>query len=80
MRTITVEEAKARLSELLEAALQGEELVITGDGGAYRVVVTPVPASLPGRSRVPDLHPGAVAWMSEDFNAPLPDTFWLGDA
>jgi prevent-host-death family protein len=79
MRTITVEEAKARLSELLEAALQGEELVITGDGGAYRVIVTPVPAPPRAGHRIAGLGKGTV-WMSEDFNAPLPDAFWLGDA
>jgi hypothetical protein len=28
--------------------------------------------------RVPGLHTGEV-WMSEDFNEPLPDSFWFGD-
>ncbi|MFQ4135419.1 DUF2281 domain-containing protein [Nodosilinea sp. PGN35] len=28
--------------------------------------------------RIPGLHEGQV-WMSEDFNDPLPDSFWLGD-
>ena len=28
--------------------------------------------------RVADLHQGQV-WMSEDFNDPLPDDFWLGE-
>jgi hypothetical protein len=28
--------------------------------------------------RVAELHPGAIE-MSEDFDAPLPDTFWLGE-
>jgi hypothetical protein len=28
--------------------------------------------------RMPGLHLGQV-WMSEDFNEPLPDEFWLGD-
>jgi hypothetical protein len=27
--------------------------------------------------RIPDLHPGA--WVSDDFNDPLPDEFWLGE-
>ncbi len=26
--------------------------------------------------RTPGLHPGG--WISEDFDAPLPDEFWLG--
>lgn len=29
-------------------------------------------------SRTPGLHVGQV-WMSEDFNEPLPDAFWLDD-
>lgn len=28
--------------------------------------------------RVADLHQGQV-WISEDFNDPLPDDFWLGE-
>ena len=32
----------------------------------------------PGQQRVPDLNRGEV-WMSEDFNEPLPDEFWLGE-
>jgi len=27
--------------------------------------------------RVLGLHPGSI-WTSDDFNAPLPDEFWLG--
>jgi Protein of unknown function (DUF2281) len=30
------------------------------------------------KPRVLDLHKGQV-WMSEDFDEPLPDEFWLGD-
>lgn len=28
--------------------------------------------------RIAGLHHGEI-WMSEDFNEPLPDEFWLGD-
>jgi hypothetical protein len=33
----------------------------------------------PGQQRVLGLHQG-MGWMSEDFNEPLPDAFWLGEA
>jgi len=33
----------------------------------------------PGQQRVLGLHQGR-GWMSEDFNEPLPDAFWLGEA
>jgi hypothetical protein len=29
-------------------------------------------------TRTPGLHQGEI-WMSEDFNEPLPDEFWLGE-
>jgi hypothetical protein len=28
--------------------------------------------------RIPGLHQGEI-WISDDFNDPLPDTFWLGE-
>lgn len=31
-----------------------------------------------GFQRVAGLHDGQI-WMSDDFNEPLPDEFWLGD-
>ncbi len=41
---------------------------------------TSVEAALPpGQQRVLGLHQG-MGWMSEDFNEPLPDAFWLGEA
>lgn len=30
------------------------------------------------QQRVPDLNRGEI-WMSEDFNDPLPDEFWMGE-
>jgi hypothetical protein len=29
--------------------------------------------------RIPGLHEGQI-WMSDDFNDPLPDEFWLGES
>jgi antitoxin (DNA-binding transcriptional repressor) of toxin-antitoxin stability system len=73
-KTVDVEEAKERLPELLSLALEGNEVIISeGDRPVARLV--PIPST--GRKRVMGLHRG-VAWMSEDFDAPLPDEFWLG--
>lgn len=36
------------------------------------------PAPTPPATRTPDLHAGQT-WVSEDFDAPLPDSFWLGE-
>jgi antitoxin (DNA-binding transcriptional repressor) of toxin-antitoxin stability system len=73
-KTVDVEEAKTRLPELLSLALEGNEVIISeGDKPVARLV--PIPST--GRKRVMGLHRGA-AWMSEDFDEPLPDEFWLG--
>lgn len=37
----------------------------------------PEPTAKPGK-RIFDLHPGAIV-MSDDFDAELPDSFWLGE-
>ncbi len=36
------------------------------------------PSQQLGFQRVAGLHEGQI-WMSDDFNEPLPDEFWLGD-
>lgn len=32
------------------------------------------------KKRIPGLHRGNAYWMADDFDAPLPDEFWLGEA
>lgn len=72
--TVDVKEAKERLPELLSLALEGNEVIIAeGDKPLARLV----PVTTPARGRVAGLHRGA-AWVSEDFDAPLPDEFWSG--
>jgi antitoxin (DNA-binding transcriptional repressor) of toxin-antitoxin stability system len=72
--TVDVEEAKERLPELVSLALEGNEVILSeGDRPVARLV--PIPS--PVRERVMGLHRG-VAWMSDDFDEPLPDEFWLG--
>ncbi len=69
MSTVTIEEAQARLPELIEQLNSGGEILITRDQ-------TPV-AKLTGRPAVnqPPRQPGTLAgtvvYMAPDFNAPL---------
>lgn len=68
MQTITVAEAADKLSDLIDAALRGEEIVITkGD----KSVVKLTPTTLV-KHRQPGSAKGMV-WMSDDFNEPLED-------
>jgi len=75
-QTVDVHEAQKRLLELLGAVTGGSEVMLTiGDKPIARLVpITPAP-----RLRVVGLHAGAI-WTSEDFDEPLPDALWLGDA
>lgn len=71
-KTIEVQEAEANLKELLDLVREGTEVVLM-DGDKPLARVAPVRTG----KRTPDLHPGG--WISEDFDAPLPDEFWLGE-
>lgn len=71
----TVDAASAQLQELLDAALRGEEvLVTTKDGDSGRVLqltVTEVKAEV---VRKPEFGSGrGTLWMSDDFDEPLED-------
>ncbi|WP_448567268.1 type II toxin-antitoxin system Phd/YefM family antitoxin [Thermus sp.] len=67
MRTVSLSEAKARLSELLEAAERGEEVIITRRGRPW-ARLAPVEESVRlGTFRTL----GPLDW--EAFNAPLPE-------
>lgn len=75
-KEISAFEAKTHLSELLERAQAGEEIVIAK---ANRPVVRLVPVTPRPKKRIAGLNAGGVYWMSPDFDAPLPDEFWDGD-
>lgn len=68
MRTVTVTEAKATLSELLERVLDGEEIAIGRRGKAEIRLVAIDRGDEPrplGGLDAPDY------WMSDDFDEPL---------
>ena len=68
--TVSVEEAQARLPELIRRLLPGTEIVIR-DGDR------PVARLVPGEASSRPCHPGSarekVLWMAPDFGAPLVD-------
>ncbi len=70
--TVEVREAQNRLPELISAVELGTEIILTqGDVPVARLV----PLIAPVMQRVAGLHSG-VAWLSPDFDEPLPETFW----
>jgi antitoxin (DNA-binding transcriptional repressor) of toxin-antitoxin stability system len=72
-KIVPVEEAGARLRELIGLAEQGEEVVI---GFEDQPKVKLVPIRPAPQKRVFGQHRGQI-WMRPDFDEPLPESFWL---
>ena len=69
MQQVTIDEAKARLLDLIDAALEGETVSIAKDD-QHAVQLVPL------RERPFRRQPGrakGLIWMAEDFDAPLDD-------
>ncbi len=79
MTTIDVNEAQPHLSELLALAKAGNEVILAEGSTPIARLIAVAPASVQRRPRVAGLHQGA-AWVSEDFDQPLPDEFWMGNS
>ena len=74
-KIVSIQDAEGHLDELIDRAARGEEIVIAKDDQA-RARLVPVPAKRHGKR-----HFGRYAgrlWISDDFDAPLPDSFWVG--
>lgn len=68
-RTVNVAEAKAHLSELIERAAAGEEIVLARNG---RPLALLVPLRAPAKRRVPGKGKGRFR-LRRGFDDPLPD-------
>jgi len=69
METVNLYEAKTHLSQLIERAAAGEEIVIAKAG---RPMARLGPLSRRGEPRKPGLLAGRIR-VGEDFDAPLPE-------
>ena len=72
--TVTLNDAALQLSELVSRASEGEEIVIAKD---ERPLAKLVPFAEVTEEREFGQFRGRVH-VSEDFDEPLPDDFWLG--
>ena len=75
MISVNVHEAKTHLSRLLKRVAAGEEILISKAG---KPMAKLTPLSKPQANRVPGLDKGVIQ-IPDDFDAPLPDEFWLGE-
>ena len=71
MNAVTIEEAQARLPELIDHLNPGDELVIVRDKRPVARLVTE--AKPPRRSRRPGSAKEKILFMADDFDAPLDD-------
>lgn len=74
-QTVSIAEAQDKLPDLLAQALAGNEVIITEHGTPVARLIPVVAPSK--KKRVAGLNRGTIS-ASEDFDAPLPDDFWLG--
>jgi antitoxin (DNA-binding transcriptional repressor) of toxin-antitoxin stability system len=75
--TIDLASATPSLEELLALAAAGNEVQLVRGGTPVATISPPPPAKAP-QQRIPGSQPGAFTWVSDDFDDPLPDSFWLG--
>ena len=68
MQTVTVKEAAEKLTDLIDAALRGEEIVITKDD---KSVVKLMPTQPVKRYPAKAGTAKGQVWMSDDFDEPL---------
>ena len=71
MQQFNIGEAKAHLSDLVQKALLGEEIIIARDN---KPLLRLVPIEPPQRTRQPGSGKGQLLHMAEDFDA-TPDDF-----
>jgi prevent-host-death family protein len=73
-RTVSVNEAKNQLPDLIALAAEGNEVIITDEG---KPLARLVPVASPAKRRVAGLSRGQI-WTSKDFDEALPEDFWTG--
>ncbi len=74
--TVDVQEVQTRFTELLSLMQQGTQVILAQDNIPLARIV-PIASST--KPRVAGLHKGAI-WISDDFDEPLPEEFWVGTA
>ena len=73
-KTIEIHGAPTSLKDLLSVVSTGIEVILTED---HTPVARLLPIDSTSTPRIAGLHQG-IMWISEDFDAPLPETFWAG--
>lgn len=73
--SVDVLDVQTRFLELLSQVMAGDEIVVTQE---KKPVARLLPVAAPAKPRIAGLHAG-LGWVSDDFDNPLPDEFWVSD-
>lgn len=78
-KTVDISKDDPTLTEVVRRfGPRAKVTVVDGDRVVGRVVLKPKPRGEEPRKRMIGLHEGAILYMADDFDAPLPDEFWFG--
>lgn len=69
LKTIEMHDLPPAVKEWLKTLPSGADIVLTNDHQPVARLVSVTP-------RTPGLHAGQV-WVSDDFDEPLPESFWV---
>lgn len=75
---IDIEQTPTTLDEVLAMVGPDTEVVIMRGDDIVARILPFEPQTTKVKERIPGLHAGSI-WTSDDFDEPLPDSFWLGD-
>lgn len=77
--TIEIEHAQQQFEALMARVAAGEEILLLQNGvGFARITPRRATENDENAPRVASLHRGNF-WVSDDFDDPLPESFWLGE-
>ena len=68
-----------QLAEALKEIGEDEAIILTENGRKIGVAKSEEEITQNAKKRVWGTHPNAVSYIADDFDAELPDSFWLGE-
>ena len=73
-KIVDIDDTQEKWADLIAMAQAGTEVILANCGRPLARITPIEPAK---KKRTLDLHKGET-WMSDDFDAPLPEEFWGG--
>jgi len=76
-QTITIQQLQQHAGELLANLRDSDEIIVAADGGKPLAKISAASPAPPKGQRETGFWKGQI-YTTEDFDQPLPDSFWLG--